>query len=135
MPWRCRMIENPELDEHGNVDFSKREIGDMWYLELSPERLESRKEQFSDQYFSHNSGRKPLVVKLPGPTCFVVDGKYYNGQQGYHGGWTVSGEPPNITLTPSINAVGRYHGFINNGEITEDVDGKKYDERGWEITK
>lgn len=135
MSWRCRIIENPELDEDGFIDFSKREIGDMWYLELSPEQLEQRREHFSDQYFQHNSHRKPLVVKLPGPTYFVVDGKYYNGQQGYHGGWTVSGSPPNITLTPSIHAVGRYHGYINNGEITDDVDGKKYDERGRELTK
>jgi uncharacterized protein DUF6527 len=30
--------------------------------------------------------------------------------------WNVTGEYPNLTLTPSINA-GCWHGFITNGEI------------------
>lgn len=40
--------------------------------------------------------------------------------------WTVTGEWPNITVTPSINSVGRYHGWIQNGVITDDCEGRKF---------
>jgi hypothetical protein len=35
------------------------------------------------------------------------------------GRWNVSGEPPNLTVTPSIHIMGEggWHGFITNGEI------------------
>jgi hypothetical protein len=35
--------------------------------------------------------------------------------------WDVSGEAPNITVSPSINCVelGGWHGFIQNGAITD----------------
>ena len=35
--------------------------------------------------------------------------------------WSVSGEPPSITVSPSINCAypGGWHGFIQNGEITD----------------
>lgn len=41
-------------------------------------------------------------------------------------GWTVSGEAPNLTVTPSINAAGEYHGFITNGVIGDDLEGRKF---------
>jgi hypothetical protein len=33
--------------------------------------------------------------------------------------WTVAGEPPNITVRPSIRVVGVWHGFITDGEVIE----------------
>lgn len=33
--------------------------------------------------------------------------------------WNVTGEPPEITVTPSINDPGRWHGFITNGELVD----------------
>lgn len=42
--------------------------------------------------------------------------------------WQVSGTPPNITVSPSISQVGYYHGFIKDGVITEDCDGRKFPE-------
>lgn len=119
MSWTCRLIENPELDEHGNVDISKREIGDMWFLGVPTEELKDR--HLSDQYFAVNSHRQPLVVMLPGRNYFCVDGKCFNGERGYYGGWTVTGVPPKITVAPSINMVGRYHGFLQNGVIGDPV--------------
>lgn len=43
--------------------------------------------------------------------------------KGYYDGWTVAGEPPAITVSPSVNyddddrGVKHYHGFIQNGVI------------------
>ena len=31
--------------------------------------------------------------------------------------WDIQGTPPNITVRPSINVVGYWHGFITNGEL------------------
>jgi hypothetical protein len=121
MTWTCRFIPDPELDEHGNVDIRQRQIGDMWFLELSEEEL--RGSHLSDYYWQNNSSRKPLVVLLPHKNypdqkCyFLIDGKCYNQSQGHYGGWTVTGVPPFITVAPSINMEGRYHGFLQNGVV------------------
>lgn len=118
MPWTCKLIENPELTEGGNVDTNKREIGDMWYLDLSPEEIKER--DYSEYYFANNSHRKPIVVMLPGRHLFCIDCMCYDSARGgYYGGWTVTGSPPNINVEPSINMVGRYHGFLKNGVLSD----------------
>ena len=40
--------------------------------------------------------------------------------------WQVSGEPPNVTVRPSINIVGSYHGWITDGVISDDVEGRTF---------
>lgn len=140
MSWNCRLIENPELDEYGNVDLKKRQVGDMWYLDLSEEELKER--HLTKYYWEHNSSRKPIVLALPilyygGPEAgyymginpFVVDGQCFNTSQGYYDGWTVNGVPPLLTISPSINMVDRYHGWLQNGVLSDDVDGRKYEPR------
>jgi len=89
--------------------------GDMFF---HPWSLEHSRDALSDYYFAHNASRPPLCVVLPTGTHFVIDGKFYNAEQGYHGGWTVTGEPPLITVAPSINVVGHWHGWLKNGELT-----------------
>lgn len=60
------------------------------------------------------------------------DGKYklvlghVPTSRGYYDGWTVTGKPPDITVSPSINYVGSYHGWLQNGVISQDVDGRNY---------
>jgi len=115
MTWPCRLIEDPELDAHGNVDISKREVGDMWFLDVPAEELKER--HLTAQYFRDNAGRKPLVVLLPGKLYFLVDGQSFDDKRGHYDGWTVTGVPPKITVHPSINMVGRYHGFLKSGVI------------------
>lgn len=41
------------------------------------------------------------------------------------GVWTRVGEPPAITVSPSINLPGRYHGFLRDGALTDDVEGRR----------
>ena len=33
--------------------------------------------------------------------------------------WNVTGTPPEITVTPSINVIGYWHGWIRNGELLD----------------
>ena len=64
--------------------------------------------------------RFPLVVICPDGSEWMVDQKSSNGT-----GWTVTGEPPIITCAPSI-VVDNYHGFLRNGEFTDDLEGRTY---------
>lgn len=41
--------------------------------------------------------------------------------------WDVTGELPKVTVSPSIHMVGIYHGYIRDGQITDDVDGRKFE--------
>lgn len=102
-------------------------------------------------YFTVNANRPPLILALPdytsppnGKLYFLVDGQcfsatrtrcgkgVYGGKcecpepktpRGYYDGWTVSGRPPLISVSPSVNydssdpPIHHYHGFIQNGVI------------------
>ena len=113
--WTCRLIDDPELNEYGNVDVSKREVGDMWFLDVEPDKMKDH--HLTDQYFQENASRKPLVVVVPGGHYFLIDAKCYNAQRGFYDGWKVTGTPPLITVSPSINMEGRFHGFLENGVL------------------
>lgn len=58
----------------------------------------------------------PLIVVCPGGDQWNIDGPATNGP-----GWTRTGEPPNITASPSIQT-SNYHGFLQNGVFGPDVD-------------
>lgn len=99
-------------------------------------------------YFAHNfPKRAPLILAMPdaaskSPRYFLVDGQCYSntctrcGQlcysskckcpgewtpKGHYDGWTVTGTPPLITVSPSVDfdgeGVKHYHGFVQNGVI------------------
>ena len=60
---------------------------------------------------------KSLVVKLPNGSEWTIDGP---SSQGGH--WTRTGEPPNLTATPSILSYAcaawpEYHGWLRDGEL------------------
>jgi hypothetical protein len=135
----------------GTVDFDKRVVGDICYYHYQGkpcmDRAHLERLHLTAHYFAHNSGRPPLILALPdkaypnGKLYFMVDGQCYSGQcakcgnkrtackcgdsyqpKGYYDGWTVSGTPPLITVSPSVNydeddGPKHYHGFIQNGVI------------------
>jgi hypothetical protein len=81
------------------------------------------------EYFEKHYGKRaPLWVVLPDKTYFCVDSRVVSSSKVGDHGWTVEGEPwhGNLTVSPSINIVGSYHGFIKNNEIGDDVDGRKF---------
>lgn len=81
-------------------------VGGMWFATWMP----------------RNSGKShpPLIVQLPDGFSWNIDGPSSNGD-----GWVRTGEPPNITATPSI-LTGGYHGFLQAGVLTDDVDGRTF---------
>ena len=42
-------------------------------------------------------------------------------------GEMVDGKQLNMTVTPSIHCVGSYHGWIRDGIVTDDCEGRKYE--------
>lgn len=118
MPWPLVLLSTGKL-----FDADERTpIGSCWFEDLYLDY-----EGISPKYKADWLGKRlPLVVVLPGWNTFCVDLRARN-QAGWHGdGWTVTGTAPLITLTPSINLVGSYHGFIQNGVITDDCEGRKF---------
>lgn len=78
---------------------------------------------------------KHLFCKLPGGTQWQVDGpSWNNGQRGP--GWTRTGTVPDtLSVTPSINVPGVYHGFLGTagtppGHLSDDLEGRKFDAEG-----
>ena len=59
---------------------------------------------------------RTLMVRVPGNHAWCVDGPATGG-----GKWERTGEPPNVTATPSIwaNAPHGWHGWLTNGELHE----------------
>lgn len=131
MGWRCFLLES--RPSSGTPEYRP---GAMWFA-----KRDDPNDSFSfiptKEFLA--STRNPLWVMLPGPRWTWKDD---NGEEQVHNnieyfcldqrasdtdsGWTYTGVPPNITLSPSINCVGRYHGFIQNGIITPCVEGHKF---------
>jgi hypothetical protein len=145
MSWPCRLIEYTK-----EVNGKTLQVGDMFFY-TPPEGYDvdkdedgwdwpghfCRQEVLSGYYKANNSHRPPLFVFLPGRTLFCVDGACWRAGSDnkieYYGGWSVTGEAPVITMSPSINIVGSYHGFLQNGVISEDCEGRRYDESGRQV--
>lgn len=68
-------------------------------------------------------------VRLPGLHAFWSKRIASDGKP-----WDVNGEPPNVTVSPSINLLGVWHGWIRNGVITDDCEGRRYDADGRLLT-
>lgn len=65
---------------------------------------------------------RALFVCLPNGMPFCIDGPAYHWDETTKktvysgGGWTRTGDPPNVTAAPSINT-GDWHGFLQNGVL------------------
>ncbi len=93
-----------------------------WVLE------KQRPNQIGSLYLQNHAGKRPpILIVLPGGSGWCPDMRAWASAQGYHGeGWAVVGDLPNVTITPSINYVGVYHGWVQNGVITDDCEGRKF---------
>lgn len=116
MSWPIRMVTEPATTEQ---QLAVR-VGDMWYDDRqTPDYLAAIRHH-------DHAGKRPLIVVLPGPVHFAV----YGPASTTGTPWQVSGDPPNLTIVPSINVHGVYHGFIQAGVITDDCEGRKFNEAG-----
>ena len=69
---------------------------------------------------------RSLVMRLPGRGEWGIDGPSNNGP-----GWQRTGMPPSITVRPSIlshgsGSVKGYHGWLTDGVLSDDLDGRTY---------
>jgi len=87
----------------GLTTIANAPVGAMWWDEPSVEKE-----------------RPHLWVKLPGGLDFDLDGRSSGG-----GGWKRRGNPPDVTVTPSI-AVPGYHGWVTGGYVSADLEGRSY---------
>jgi hypothetical protein len=115
--------------------FGETEIGLLYASKIPNTRL-------SRHYLDNTAKlRPPLYIILPryytdeegttllhGGQSFCIDqAPTAQPEQGWHVEcpWPlVDGAFVPLTLTPSINCVGSYHGFVTNGVISDDVEGR-----------
>ena len=67
-----------------------------------------------------------VFVRLPGRVWWNIGAPSTGGGPG----WTRSGAVPEITAHPSIHYVWTYHGYVRNGYVTDDVDGRQFNDEG-----
>ncbi len=138
MPWNCKMIEFTRETNMNTLEIGSMFYGPTWEEYKDDEALPSNEQKglywpfavckptrLSDYYRDKNYTRKPLLVRLPGRILFCVDGKQWSDGK-FFGGWKVTGEAPLITVEPSINCVGVYHGLLVNGVLSDDCEGRHY---------
>lgn len=115
MSWQCFMSEG------------SWQPGAMWFLKAIPADRKVFGRELSPEYSrDHEGKRMPIMVMVPGRNSrgevtgwpFCVD---TNATESDHG-WTVTGEAPNITVRPSINAVGVYHGWLTDGVLSDGLE-------------
>jgi len=130
MPWPLRFRSEPE-------PWKDAQIGDCWYYPnwdtaehpypmlrqhfLDHQASRQYKEQWADK-------RPPIVVQLPPGFGFSPDEKYGRPENTARDGWTVTGslEDGSLVVSPSVNVVGTYHGFIQGGQVSDDVEGRRF---------
>lgn len=96
-----RIVFEPR-DEDGRPDWWSAEPGDMWPC----------------LWGSHRFGNRPhcWVIRMPG-TAWVWHINDVSSRDG-EGFWEVTGEPPDITVKPSINIGPEiWHGWITAGDM------------------
>jgi len=64
---------------------------------------------------------KVWALMMPSGMEWLVYGPASGG-----GKWSVQGELPKITASPSIHQVGSYHGYVRDGVVTDDCEGKTF---------
>jgi hypothetical protein len=113
--WLCYMIEiNGNSSENG------------WIFRKDGEFIAWQKLAPGAMWFDDGD----LCVKIPGGTYgneWNIDrGRKFNESHTDRKlpQWIRVGEPPNITVTPSINYVGFYHGWLRDGVLSDDCEGR-----------
>ena len=143
MTWQVRFhLERPDFETVAD------RIGERMIGVLYPVTAENRP-FLSPHYREHVAAvRPPLVLMVPAfwpdsPDSLVAKtpGGFRLGAQPWcidsapsndaNGGWTVEcpwpledGQDVALTIHPSLNCVGSYHGWIKDGVISADVEGR-----------
>lgn len=122
MSWVCRLVDAP-------TEVDRRTPGVLFYAPWLRERT-----SLSVQYRRDWADKRdPICLVIPGygPTC--LDQEYYPYTPGQERcGWTITGDAPLLTASPSLGIGSRdgggwwYHGWLRNGVLSDDVDGRVF---------
>lgn len=124
MPWPLKLISNDEW--HSRIRTGCLEIGHCCYSDYFDEEKHQAYDRLSSSYLAlPEPRRRPIAIMLPGDNIWFPDVIASNDQPGAKG-WAISGTLPNLTVTPSINFVGRYHGYVTGGVVTDDCEGRTF---------
>ena len=98
MPWTC-FLADPQSDD-------RHKPGALWQT-------------------SRQDGSKVWMLTLPNGAPWNIYGSSSDGTP-----WTVTGDMPNITARPSISSAypprQGYHGWLTDGELSNDLEGRTY---------
>jgi hypothetical protein len=106
----------------------KNKPGAYWFLPIygpDGEKREIFLETYaSPEYKATRIDKIPVRICLPGGDWWDVDGPASNSDSG----WSVTGEPPNLTVHPSIGT-STYHGWLKDGVLSDDLEGRTFDKQ------
>lgn len=126
MTWQCFAWDTFNFEDESTP---WPPVGAMWYTHSMPTTPDEFPGLAPEYWRDHFPARRPIVVMMPSKNAygeivgfpFTVDSKQRD-EHGYKDcGWTVTGDIPNVTVSPSINAVGIYHGWLQNGVISDGI--------------
>jgi len=123
MSWQTRKIYDPTN--------TVLKVGDWWHCPWYVEKFQHPQAGdhpiLSPEYIRDWLGqRDPIVIVCPGGHHWLIDGyTHYNGNRG-KGGWTITGSDGLWTASPSIHFEGTYHGWLRDGVLSDDVDGRTF---------
>jgi len=120
MPWTCRLVDNPTQED-------KQTPGVMFFAPWARKNRHlslEYKRDWADK-------RDPICLVFPDYGPVIIDHAYYPevvGQEGH--GWTITGEAPKLTVSPSLG-IGQgqngrrwhYHGYLKDGVLSDDIEG------------
>lgn len=125
MSWKCFIVEvvDKEVTRDDGHVFDKIFIDEDGTEYIGEDRL-----PIGAMWISHTSG--VWGIKLPGQCGLnrFCPGLEYNKHH-----WRMNGRPPNITVTPIIDHLPVYKGYVTDGAVSEDIEGRKFNLYGLAI--
>lgn len=126
MSWQLNEVPWPPTEDY------KPKVGDCFRIPLDYKYPDG--DTYEDNFNSHlspefrSSGRREAYFVYcpysPGSASpWPVD---FNASDSSNG-WTVTGLFPNITVRPSINFVKSYHGWLTDGILSDDTEGRTFE--------
>ena len=104
---RCRMLDAWPTEPPS--------VGDMWWGDPPADTSTLGADYQDKRLGSHTLWIQLPSTSWPNGSSFCLDWRSYDGNN-YGRGWTRTGEPPNVTVTPSIVFDG-WHGWVRDGEL------------------
>ena len=126
MPWPLNFVP----PAHWGIGLNGRIPGDWTYAQWMIDDWASTlgAHYWAMQARADKPRRLPIVIHLPNGQDWCPDQMARN-DAGFHGrGWQVDLDAgvDMMTITPSINCVGSYHGWVRAGYVTDDCEGRTF---------